>query len=368
MLIGIDASRTATGWRTGTEGYARQLIQTIIPLAEERGYRLRLYYNRPPKETFRPSATVESVVIPFPRMWTHVRLAWELQRRQPDVFFTPAHVIPFTYGRPSVATVHDLGYHHFPLTHTVPQLIYLRWSTRHNARRGRRVIADSEATKADLVRFDHIDSAKIEVIYPGIDPELQPETDGQQLGAVLKMYGISSPYLLHLGTLQPRKNLARLVEAFVASGVEDSLVLAGKRGWMANSLFTLIDNQAPAIRERIVTPGFIADDDKAALISGARALLLPSLYEGFGFPVLEGNACGTPVLCSNTSSLPEVSGDAALLVDPLDTEQMAAGLRRITGDKSLRERLKQAGFENVRRFSWRRTAAEVLHTLELAAG
>jgi glycosyltransferase involved in cell wall biosynthesis len=314
------------------------------------------------------AANVESVVIPFPRLWTHGRLAWELQRRPPDVFFTPAHVIPFTYGRPSVATVHDLGYHHFPLAHTLPQVLYLRWSTRHNARRGRRVIADSEATKADLIRFDRIDPGKIEVIYPGADPGIRPETDGEKIAAVLDKYGISSPYFLYLGTLQPRKNLARLIEAFAASGLKQILVLAGQRGWMANSLINLIHNQEPLIRERIAIPGFIAYEDKAALISGAQALLLPSLYEGFGFPVLEGNACGTPVLCSNSSSLPEVAGDAALLVDPLDADQLAAAMRRITEDEPLRESLKQAGLKNVRRFNWQQAAGEVLHTLELAAG
>jgi glycosyltransferase involved in cell wall biosynthesis len=367
MLIGIDASRSTAGQRTGTEGYAYQLIQAIIPLAEERGHRLRLYFSRPSDTDFR-SANVESVVIPFPRLWTHSRLAWELHRRPPDVFFTPAHVIPFSYGRPSVATVHDLGYHHFPLAHTVPQVLYLRWSTRHNVRRGRRVIADSKATRADLIRFDHTDPGKIEVIYPGVDPELRPETNGQQIAAIREKYGISSPYLLYLGTLQPRKNLARLVEAFAASGLEQSLVLAGKRGWMANTLITQIQNLDPGTRERIVTPGFIAHDDKAALISGAQALLLPSLYEGFGFPVLEGNACGIPVLCSNTSSLPEVAGDAALLVDPVDATGLAAALRQIVADDSLRERLKQAGLENVRRFTWQRAATEVLCVLELAAG
>ena len=368
MLIGIDASRTTAGRRTGTEGYAFQLIQAIVPLAEGKGHRLRLYFNRPPTDDLQLSAAVETVVIPFPRLWTHLRLAWELARRPPDVFFTPAHVIPLTYRRPSVATVHDLGFHHFPLAHTLPQLLYLRWSTRHNAQRGRRVIADSAATKADLVRFNHIDPEKIDVVYPGAEPELRPETSEQKIAAVRNKYGISAPYLLYLGTLQPRKNLSRLIEAFVASEVEQSLVLAGRRGWMASSLFTLIQNLDPAIRNRIVTPGFIANEDKAALISGAEALLLPSLYEGFGFPVLEGNACGTPVLCSNSSSLPEVAGDAALLVDPLDADALAAAIRRITKDQELREGLRQAGLENARRFNWERAAGEVLRVLELAAG
>lgn len=377
MLIGIDASRATRSRRTGTEAYAHFLIQALIPLAEAGGHRLRLYFNRPPApELFEPSPAVETRVIRLGRLWTHVRLAAELQRRPPDVFFTPAHVIPVSYFGPSVATVHDLGYLAFPEAHTRRQLAYLRWSTAHNARRSRLVIADSAATKADLTTHTSIDPGKVRVIYPGADPLLAPVKDSLELARVREKYGLRQPYLLAIGTLQPRKNLVRLIEAYAGNGLAADagpiqLVLAGMSGWRAEPILRAVERyqrQLPGGEPAIQLPGYVADEDKAALISGAQALLFPSLYEGFGFPVLEGNACGTPVLAADASSLPEIAGDAALLVDPLDTAAMAEGIRRIVVERPLRARLIQAGLENVKRFSWNEAAGRVLATLELAAG
>lgn len=368
MVIGIDVSRAVSGQRTGTEAYAFYLTEALIPLACRRGHRLRLYFNHPPpSDHFLEGPNVEQIVIPWPRMWTHLRLASELHRRPPELFFTPAHVIPISYRGTSVATVHDLGYHYFPEAHTRGQVAYLRWSTRHNARRSRTVIADSETTKDDLIRLYHIDAAKITAIYPGTDPSLRRINDSDYLHSVLRKYGITPPYVLYIGTLQPRKNLRRLVQAFAGSGIPHQLVVAGKAGWLANPILaTVFDYQSP-ITNNIVLPGYVDDKDKAALISQADALLYPSLYEGFGFPVLEGNACGTPVLCSNTSSLPEIAGKAALLVNPTDVAAMSAAIARIVTDASLREELVREGYKNVERYTWQNTAQGVIDILEAAA-
>lgn len=367
LTIGIDASRTITGQRTGTEAYATFLLQALIPLATAKNHKIRLYFNQPPPpELFPQSAQVEHAVIPFPRLWTHLRLASELHRRPPDVFFTPAHVIPFSYFGPSVATIHDLGYHHFPEAHPGRQLAYLRWSTRHNGRRARRVVADSQATKQDLIQLDGIPADKIDVIYPGVDPALQPVTDEEVVTAVLRKHNITPPYLLYLSTLQPRKNLVRLIQAYAASGLPHQLVLAGKPGWLSQPILEVISNQSSVIREKIMVPGFVNEVDKAVLLSGATAVLYPSLYEGFGFPVLEAQACGTAVLTANSSSLPEVAGDAALLVDPLDTAAITHGMQKLVQNAAYRQELVQRGFENVKRFSWEETAVQLLQTLEKA--
>ncbi|WP_420629788.1 glycosyltransferase family 4 protein [Candidatus Leptofilum sp.] len=365
MLIGIDASRTITRQRTGTEAYATFLLQALIPVATAQNHQIRLYFNKPsPAKLFPQSPQVEHVIIPFPRLWTHLRLAAELHRRPPDVFFTPAHVIPVSYFGSSVATIHDLGYHHFPEAHPWRQLAYLRWSTRHNGRRARRVIADSQATKQDLIQLDGIPAHKIDVIYPGVDPALQPVTDEAVLTAVHQKHNITPPYLLYLSTLQPRKNLVRLIQAYGASNLPHQLVLAGKPGWLSQPILEVIGNQSSVIRERIVVTGFVDEVDKAALLTGATAVLYPSLYEGFGFPVLEAQACGTAVLTATTSSLPEVAGDAALLVNPLDTMAITQGMQRLVQDKAYRQTLVQRGFENVKRFRWEETAVQLLHTLE----
>ena len=375
MVIGVDASRAVTRQRTGTEAYAYFLIQTLIPLASEHNCQLRLYFNQPPHpDLFLQANHVEHVTIPLPRLWTHGRLAWELARCPPDVFYTPAHVIPYGQRVPSVATIHDVGFHFFPETHTRSQRTYLNWSTRHNGQNSRRVIVDSKATMEDLIRLYNLNPAKIDVIYPGIDPELRPVTDVGQLTAVQNKYGVIPPYLLYIGTLQPRKNLSRLIQAYMISHVDHQLVIAGKIGWRAKSLLDEIKNARSSLKQRgdfsgedrLLLPGYIADHDKAALISGAEALLFPSLYEGFGFPVVEGNVCGTPVLCSNTSSLPEISNGAALEVDPLDLEGLATGIQRITGDEDLRHQLVSAGIVNARRFSWETAAIMVLATLKSA--
>jgi glycosyltransferase involved in cell wall biosynthesis len=267
-----------------------------------------------------------------------------------------------------VATIHDLGYRYFPQAHTRRQVAYLNWSTRHNGRRAKRVIADSEATKLDLVKCYDLDETKIQVVYPGYDPALGPVRDGEHMTAVQHKYGIDPPYLLYLGTLQPRKNLVRLVEAFAA--LPDNghqLVLAGGMGWRAEPILAAIEALETAVRQRLLLPGYIADGDKAALISGATALLYPSLYEGFGFPVLEANACGTPVICSNASSLPEVAGDAALLVDPLDVPAITAAIARLLTNETLQEELIRKGFENVQRFNWHKMANELLDVFEQEA-
>lgn len=373
MHLGIDASRATRAQRTGTEGYAYHLITALLPLAIEAGHRVRLYFNQPPDPDLFPlavaSPSVELAVLPFPRLWTHLRLAADLQRDPPDLFFTPAHVIPLTYRGPSVATVHDLGYHHFPDAHPRRQRAYLRWSTAHNVQRSRVVLADSRATRDDIVQHLDAPADKIAVVYPGRDPSLQRVVDSAEIAQTCRRYALTPPYLLHIGTLQPRKNLVRLIHAFaaVADTMPHQLVLAGHAGWLAHPILDAIDSAPASVRDRIRVTGFVRDTDKAALLSGASALAFPSLYEGFGFPVIEAQQCGIPVVCANSSSLPEVAGDAALLVNPLDTDELAKALRRVVADTTLRTELIERGTTNARRFDWRVSAEKTLTVLETVA-
>ncbi len=365
MLIGIDASRAVSGQRTGTEAYTYFLIHALIPLAAARTHTLRLYFNQPPAADLFPDAPhVTPVIMPYLRLWTHRRLVQELQQHPPDVFFTPAHVIPFHYHGRAAATVHDLGYHHFPKAHPRRQLAYLKWSTRHNGRRAQHVFADSHTTKDDLMQFDGIPAHKIQVVYPGVDPDLRRIEDEAALTAVRQKYHLTSPYLLYISTIHPRKNLERLIQAYAQSGLPHQLVLAGKKGWLARPILDLVAKLQEPLAAKIILPGFVADEDKAALISGATAVLYPSLYEGFGFPILEAQACGVPVLTSTTSSCPEVAKEAAVLVDPLDTDAITEEMCRLVADEPLRQALIAKGYMNVRRFSWPDTAVHILNALE----
>lgn len=379
-LIGIDASRALRKERTGTENYSWQLIRHLLALGGS--HRFRLYCQQPPSSgLFEPphrSTTAqdgvshaEVRVIPWPRLWTHMRLSLEVTRRPPDVLFVPSHVLPLLHPQRSVVTVHDLGFRTFPEAHKALDRLYLDLSTRFNARSAAHVLADSQATRDDLVRFTGVAADKITVVHLGRDESLAPVHDAQRLASVQQRLGISqpgqpaAPYILYVGTLQPRKNLVRLVDAFAAARRQHPdlvLVLAGRRGWLADPLFARVD--ALGLQEAVRFPGYVADDDLPALLSGALCFAFPSLHEGFGFPVLEAQACGAPVLAANTSSLPEVAGDGALLVDPLDTDAIAAGLLRLTGDPDLRARLQAAGFANLQRFSWQRCARETLAVLE----
>lgn len=370
LTVAIDASRTTRAQRTGTENYALQLIRAL--LAAEAGPdspAYTLYFRDiPPDTLFAAAPTVHTAVRPFPRLWTHLRFAAAIFRQRPDVVFVPAHTLPAVFPGRAVVTIHDLGYKVFPQAHTRTSRLYLDLSTRYSAKRATLVIADSNATRADLARFYGTDPAKIRVIYPGVTPLKRP-TD-VEIAQVRARYGLPERYLLFLGTIQPRKNIARLIEAFQAwqatSSGSDSdptsnvaLVLAGRMGWLSEALRT----DSPGI----LLTGYIADDDVAALYSGALALVFPSLYEGFGFPVIEAMSVGTPVLTSTTSSLPEVAGAAALLVDPLDTAAIAAAIGRLVSDSALRAELAGRGPAQAARFTWNEAARQTLAVLREAA-
>lgn len=370
MLIGIDASRAVTARRTGTETYALRLIQALLQL--DKGHAYRLYTNgEPPEGLFWPQgaavAGAQIRSLPFPRLWTHVRLSAEMVAQPPDALFVPAHVIPALHPRRSVVTVHDLGYLRYPEAHRRRDRLYLDWSTRWSARQAAAVLADSAATKADLVAAYGIAPDKVRVAYLGRDESLAPVIDPAVLAEVRARYGLGPRYLLYVGTLQPRKNLARVLDAFAVSAdrpalADVQLVLAGKRGWLYDALFAQVARLN--LTDRVRFPGYVPDADLPALLSGALAFVYPSLYEGFGIPVLEAGACGVPVITSNTSSLPEVAGDAALLVDPHDVEAIAEAMVRLVTDAALRAELARRGQENIKRFSWEKCARETLAVLE----
>jgi glycosyltransferase involved in cell wall biosynthesis len=368
MLIGLDASRTTAARPTGTERYALRLIRSLLAL--DSPHRCRLYFREPPDPSLLPaSSRVEQRLISLPRLWTHLGLSAELLRRPPDVLFVPAHVLPLVHPTPSVVTVHDLGFLHYPEAHPPAQRAYLRWSTGFSARGATRVLADSQATARDLAAHYRIPPDKISVVYPGRDEALVRVDDPARLAAVRAKYDLPQAYLLHVGTLQPRKNLMRLVDAFNKlldnSKLEIGLVLAGRKGWLYEPIFQRVEALGLAGRVRFVD--YVEAEDMAALYSGARAFVFPSLYEGFGFPVLEAMACGTPVICSNTSSLPEVAGEAALLVNPAEVGELAGAMRRVLSDDALRADLVRRGFEQAGKFSWERAARETLAVLEAAA-
>lgn len=368
MLVGIDASRAVVAHRTGTENYSLHLIRGLLALGG--GHRYRLYFNQPPVPGLF-DARAEGRVLRLPRLWTHLALSREMLSSPPDLLFVPSHVLPLIHPPCSVATIHDLGFHYYPEAHTLSQNLYLRWSTRHNAHASVLVLADSLATQQDLIRYYGLSADKISVVYPGRDETLSPVTEPAELAAIRVRYDLQQPYLLYVGTLHPRKNLVRLVQAYAqllsqpaGRATAPLLVLAGQKGWLYREISDEV--RRLGLGERVRFTGFVPEEDLAALLSGALAFVFPSLYEGFGLPVVEAMACGTPVICSQASSLPEVAGDAAVLADPLDTESLATALVRVVSDEGLRRDLIRRGLQQARSFSWQRCARETLDVLEEA--
>lgn len=360
MRVAVDASRTTIPQRTGTENYALQLIRHLLKADQ---HHFTLYFrDEPPPDLFMSASTWTPRVIPWPRMWTHLRFATALWRSRPDVTFVPAHTLPRFFPGKAVVTVHDLGYLHFPDAHPEKERRYLDWSTAFSARRATLVVADSEATRHDLSHHYAIPLEKIYVVYPGCDEALGPVDDTDYVRA---KYHLPAQYLFFLGTLQPRKNIARLVQAFGRwrdrTGKPDVyLVLGGKPGWLYQEAWT-------TGVENVLLTGYVADEDVPALYSGALGFVFPSLYEGFGFPVIEAMRCEIPVLCSNTSSLPELAGEAAILVDPLDVDAIAAGIDQLVNDTTLRAQLVEKGSIQATQFTWERAAQQTLAVLEKAA-
>ncbi|MBI4499169.1 MAG: glycosyltransferase family 4 protein [Chloroflexi bacterium] len=369
MRIAIDASRAATSQRTGTENYSLHLLRQILLLDQEQGAasgrEFWLYFNRPPADGLLPRhERARWRVIPFPRLWTHLRLVLALAVDRPEVLFVPAHVLPLVHPRRSVVTIHDLGHRVFPEAYPPATLRYLSWATDHNIRRAAHLIADSAATRADILRMYPVDSGRVSVVYPGVDPIYRPVEDGAAREAVLRRYGIADEYLLYVGTLQPRKNVERLVAAYgrlrQAGHVQARLVLAGRTGWLPEGILRAVR----AADAPITMTGYVPPEDMPALYSGALALVLPSLFEGFGLPALEAMACGTPTVVAQTSSLPEVVGDAGVLVDPLDLDDLARGICRVAASPALRRELRERGLERARTFTWRAAAEQVLDVLD----
>ncbi len=356
MRIAIDASRCTIPRVTGTEHYAIQLIQALIRL--NTAHHLTLYFRDQPRPDLFPSSPlVDYRVIPFRRIWTHLRFAVALWQDKPDVTFVPAHTLPFFFPGRAIATVHDLGFKYFPQAHPTSQRLYLDWTTRYSASRANLILADSQATADDLQKFYVTLSSKIRVVYPGVDKPFISD-----IQSVRRKYNLPNRYFLFIGTLQPRKNIARLIQAYDLWRQQHptdstALVLAGGQGWLYDPAWT-------AGVEGIHLTGYIDDADKGALYAGALALVFPSLYEGFGFPVLEAMYCGTPVIASSTSSLPELVGNAGLLVDPLNIEAIAAAMSQLSANENLRQSLHQRGAQQVQKFTWATAARQLLDALE----
>lgn len=293
--------------------------------------------------------------------WT--RVAWEqsvlpglLRRLGADLLHAPAFVGPLRAPCPQVITVHDLSFMRFPEFFRRANRLYLRTMTRVACRRAQAVIAVSAFTAREVTELLGVPPARVHVIHHGVEPRFRP-LPPEDVTRFRQRHGLPARFILHVGTLEPRKNLIRLVRAFAQVAPQASdvhLVLAGGRGWLYDALFAEVERLA--LRDRVHFPGYVAAEALPFWYNAAYGFVYVSAYEGFGLPVLEALACGVPTLTSATTSLPEAAGDAALTVPPDDETAIAGGLARLLTDAPLRADLRQRGLEHAARFSWAETA------------
>lgn len=365
MTIYIDVSAAVHG-RAGLGRYAESLARALVAEDPER---FALFFNR--SGDAHPLVGLEAIPARSVRagykpwrmaVWLGQLAGLGFDRLLPGakLYHATEHLLLPLRRVPAVLTVHDLIFRLFPQHHKRLNYWYLNAAMPLYCRRASAIIAVSGATKRDLVRIYSLDPAKITVVHEAAAPHFVPAPSAQ-IDQVRARYRLPDHYLLHVGTIEPRKNLNRLLEAIHRlrnAGEDIRLVMAGSKGWLYQGFFQRLEELE--LGDAVSLPGYVPDSDLPALYSGARLVVLPSLYEGFGLPVLEGMACGVPVACSNASSLPEVGGGATHYFDPTDVAAMADAILSIWRDEELQEEMRRAGLARAAQLSWRRAAEETL--------
>ena len=366
-MLGIDGRLANCEQRSGAGRFCREVLYALGYLTDH-GVRLRVYLDRPPVPGFAPprATLINLGTGPF---WTHRLLARELRARPTDVFFSPVTQLPFGCRIPSLVTVLDLAVRRHADRFPRRKRISMRVQTDYAIRHARHFLAISQATADDLQTFYGVDSDRITVAHLGADERFfDAEPSTSEGGSILDT--LPERYVLYLGQMQPRKNLPRLIEAYGRvcaqhTDLPHHLVLAGGMGWQNASIYEAA--RTSPVAERIHFLDFLPDEQLPALVARADVLALVSLWEGFGLPVVEAMAAGTAVLASNVSSLPEVVGDAGILVDPLQSDAIAHGLTRLLTDPALRTICEQLGRARAERFRWEKTAAAIVDAVRLLA-
>lgn len=402
MHIAIDAHMVGER-ETGNETYTLNLVRALLDLISEEpqlstaegeqttspvrssrsrhavaGLRLSLLATEPQRlATVLPNLPAQAAIVPVRPAQALLRIPlampWLAAQNRFDLLHVTYHAPPLK-PCPTVVSVHDISFEHYPQFFSPRDLLILKMLVPLSVRRAARVVTLSQHAKREIVARYGLAAEKVAVTYLAAADHFQPVTDASMLQAVRRKYGLGdAPFVLALGNLQPRKNIGRLVEAFarMIQGIGQetaensspipyplSLVIAGKAQWRESQIYQAVT--AAGLEGSVIFPGYVDTADLPALYSAAVVFVYPSLYEGFGLPPLEAMACGTPVISSNAASLPEVVGDAALTVDPGDTEALAQALNTVLTNPGLQRELQARGLRRAAQFSWTRCAAETL--------
>jgi len=425
MIIGIDASRANRIRKTGTEWYAYSLIRQFAHIDKENDY--ILYSDKPLtdglldltnedyninvdkrldaqvfkkgyQELKSPHNNFRGKILkwPFKIFWTQGRLSLEMLFKRPDILFIPSHALPIIHPKKSIVTIHDIGFDKTrniyqkedigPANKNVRRLLdtiaqvftlgkyhantldYLHWTTEFAIKHAKKIITVSNFSKQEIIEEYKADKNRISVIHNGYNETLYAKCNEQAtVDKVLKKYGIRAPYFLYTGRIEKKKNISALIEAFAImrdykpENKKIKLVLVGKASYGFDEVNYMI--REFALEQDVIIPGWIDEEDMPGIYSGALAFIFPSVYEGFGIPLLQAMACETPIIASNVSSIPEVVGNAALLFNPEYVKSIAEAMDEVVKNNDLREKIVTCGKERVKNFGWKKCAEETLSEL-----
>ena len=370
MRIGIDYT-SAARQSAGIGRFTRELIRAALALDEDNDYRLLVAGRQPVAQAHLPRASRGYRLVQTPisernlvRLWHRLQipLPVEVFLGRVDIFHSPDFVLPPVARAVKVLTIHDLSFLRVPECADPRLRWYLGQVVPRSVRRADFLLADSESTRRDLVELLGVPPDRVQVIYGGVDAMFAPVGDAEALRRAREKYAHGRPFILAVGTLEPRKNYPTLIRAFArarqAARLPHALVIVGRKGWVYEPIFAAVDDLG--LHDEVIFPGFVPDEELPALYNAADVLVTPSFYEGFGLPALEAMACGTPVIVSDVSSLPEVVGEAGVRIDPRDEAGLAEAIVRVVGDSALRAGLREAGLRRAREFTWDRAARELL--------
>ncbi|MDZ4862991.1 MAG: glycosyltransferase family 1 protein [Gemmatimonadota bacterium] len=370
VTIGIDASRANAPRRTGAEWYAYHLIQALKRL-EIPGVAWVLYSRAPLRDGLeRMPAHWCGRIVPWKHLplWTLCGLSWELRRRPVDLLFAPTHILPLFPPRRVVTTLHDIGFVRLPNLYAVSNRLAHRLAARRAVRIADRILTVSEFSRQEIITAYRVAPGRVSVTANAVDPAVYSSSiTAERRMDVLARYRLTQPFFLYLGRLEAKKNVTNILRAFAQvrqrRGGDDTvaLVLAGTPGFGFDRIAAAIGDAGPD--SHLQLPGYVPEEDVPALIAGARALVFPGCYEGFGIPILQAQAVGTPVITANHSAMPEVAGAGALFVNAQDPAAIAQAMERLLDDAAMHASLRSAGFLNVRRFSWEHTARRTMDIL-----
>jgi len=366
MHAGINAqivTFAASYRQAGVSRFTEQMVRALQQRDSNTEY--SVFVNETARGGFTDSPNVHFRYTRLPTAKPVVRILWEQTvlpalARSLDVLHCPVNVLPVLTPCPAVLTIHDLTFLRYPERFRRERQGYLAALTRLSAGRARRIMTDSANTKQDVMDLLNVAAEKIEVVYPGLDEQFQPFTK-EDLAAFRRQHDLPEQFILYVGTLEPRKNVDTLVRAYGLlwrQGLQQwPLVIAGGRGWMFDHIFAEVERSG--LVKQVFFPGYIDPGDLPRWYASASVFVYPSLYEGFGLPALEAMACGTPVIVSDASSLPEGVGDAGVRVDPRRPDELAEALAEVLQSKAKREHMAAAGLARAASFTWDRAAQQI---------